>query len=224
MGGWRVWGFEGLLGAVLASKQASFAGSGLCSRVVAFIKEDSLSAPMICLRCKKRDAAIELPHAGALCNACFLETIEQRVRKDLSKNCPLTRGEKVCLLTNETKESAVSKWMMERLSSKLNLVVEQRPLATPGVVSGFTKVFSPFDADDVGSRFLEGIFKGEPQHPTLSLLQGVLDSEVKLFADLRKLPYQAMPEHPSTKALRELEGFYPGSIFGLVKTQKQLEK
>ena len=179
---------------------------------------------MTCLRCKKRDATVELPHAGALCNPCFLEMVEQRVRKDMSKHSPLKRGEKVCLLTNETKESAVSAWMMERISSKLNLQVEQRPLASPGVVSGFSKVFSPFDADDVGSRFLEGIFKGQPQHPTLSLLQGVLDSEVKLFADLRKLPYQETSEHPSTKALRELEGFYPGSIFGLVKTQKQLEK
>ena len=179
------------------------------------------SVRMDCLRCKKREAQNTLAHAGALCNFCFLETIEQRVRKDVSKN-PLSRGERVCILTNETKESAVAQWMIARIADKLPLAIEQRPLETMGDVQPFTKIFYPYDADDIGSRFLENIFKGTPQHPTLSLLQVVLDSEVKLFADLKGFSYKEQDVPPATKALRELEGIYPGSIFGLGKSKRLL--
>ncbi len=151
--------------------------------------------------------------------------MEKRVRKDARINHPLKRGEKVCLLTNETKESAVSSWFFERMTKTLNVTTEQRPLEQKGDLSVFNKVFYPFDADDIVGSFLEHIFsKGvNVSSQPLSLVGGLLDSEIKTFADLRQLSYKEVSETGVAQSLQSLEKLYPGSTFGLAKSKKQLE-
>jgi hypothetical protein len=146
------------------------------------------------------------------------------MRKDARVNNPLQRGERICLLTNDSKESAVAQWLFDRMNSTLHIETEQRPLTQAGDLTSFNKVFTPFDADDIVADFLDHIFSQRASTPQpLSLVSGLLDSEVKTFADLRKLPYKETPEHPLKSSFATLEKLYPGSTFGITKSKKQLE-
>jgi len=176
-----------------------------------------------CLRCEKREAKTDLKHLGALCQPCFLQTVEKRARKHLRTTSPIKRGEKICVIVDESKESKLAEYFLEHVFETIPCETEKRPLNDVGDLSPFDKVFYPLDADDQAGEFLLKVFKGTEGPKRLSILSNTLDSEIKLYMDLKAWTYKEHKTTEKAQIIKELEAMYPGSTFGLMKSKQQLE-
>ena len=161
---------------------------------------------------------------GHICQICFFEVVEHRIRKHLRMKAPLKKGQKVLLLTDSSKESVVAEYVLDSITAQMPVTeVVKAKLGDELNVIGFAHIFWPVDANDLAHGFLKGIFSGKQFEEKESVVGCLLDSEVKLYADLRELQYEERTEDVFTKKMEELEGYYPGSTFGLVKSKDQLE-
>lgn len=174
-----------------------------------------------CLRCEKREARTNLKHLGALCQPCFFQTVERRARKYLRVTSPIKKGEKICVLLDESKESKLAEYFLDHIFEGVPCEVEKKNLGEE--VSGFDKVFYPLDADDQAGEFLAKVFTGEKGPEKLTVLGNTLDSEVKLFMELKGWEYEEKETSEKAEMIKELEAMYPGSTFGLMKSKQQLE-
>ncbi|MFQ5620775.1 MAG: hypothetical protein ACE5FT_02955 [Candidatus Nanoarchaeia archaeon] len=175
-----------------------------------------------CQRCGKKPSAANLGHMGDICRGCFIVVIEHRVRKHLRQGSPLKKGQKILLLTDNSMKSVVAECILESITKPMPLTdVEKRHLGSD--ISGFDHVFYPISANDIANGFLKGIFSKESVDKKKSVVGCLLDSEIKVYADLKDLKYETSEKDDFAKKMEELEGYYPGSTFGLVKTKDKLQ-
>jgi len=167
---------------------------------------------MNCNKCKK-ESTIQLRHLPALCDNCFLFTIERRVRRDLRASNPLKKGEKIAILNNGSKESKITEYILKGIAK--DLPIELATINEPQ--EGFDKTFIPWNADDESNAFLEEVFENKPVQKGLKLLKSCSEEELQHMARILDLP-QTTNIKKYSKLISAFEKTYPGTVFSIVKS------
>ncbi len=183
---------------------------------------------MLCLKCQKKESNPET-HLSSLCNGCFLEQIEKRVRKELRKSNWIRKNDKVLLIINENKESFVTEYLFNSILKNFPINVEKEKTETiASKLDRYDRIVIPWNMDDEATLFLNEIFENESYDnvpdKVVKLLRNVSDKEVGLFAKLKGFPVEEPIKTNLERAMDKLEKKYPGSKFALIKAKKQLKE
>ena len=74
---------------------------------------------MKCIKCSGKAEISSLKHIGPACRSCFLKIIEKRVRKELRLNSQIKKNDKILIIDNGTKESAVGEFLLKSIIKDL---------------------------------------------------------------------------------------------------------
>lgn len=181
---------------------------------------------MNCIRCKKEIE--EIMGTEKTCQTCFLELIENRARKTLSKQ-KLQKDDKILILEDKTKEFAVTNYLFRKIMANVPLKIEVKQKELTDLEKAkkeYTAVVVPADMDDEAERLITTMVNnGKLENDdTIKLLQNVYDREVKLFADIKKFTYAEQEKSKVQKALNKIEEKYPNSEFAILQSIKAMQK
>ncbi len=183
---------------------------------------------MLCQKCRKKESNPET-HLSSLCNGCFLEQIEKRVRKELRENDWVKKNERILLVKDNSKEFFVTECLFNSILKEFPLNVETvETEILSDKLDKYDKILIPWDMDDEISIFLNEIFNneryGKAPDKIIKLLKNVSDKEVELFAKLKGFTFGQKNKTPLQEAMNLLEKKYPGSKFALLNAQKQIKE
>jgi len=188
---------------------------------------------MECIKCSQK-SSISMKHLGELCKTCFVEVIEKRVRKELRTKNPLKKNNKIVIINNASKESAVSEYLLKKIikglpvditikkSSKLNL-----PSKT---VQKYDKIIIPWSLEDEAAEFLELLFNKTPitkfSKKSIKLLKVLSEEEITMYTKIKKLKYNKQSKKKKSKVkiiLDTLEKKYHGYKFSLLNSTRNIK-
>ena len=184
--------------------------------------------PMKCIKCGKKPE-ISLSHIGKLCRPCFLGIIEKRVRKGLRIKKLIRKNDRILVVDNGSKESAVGGYLLKNIIKDLPVKITKIKTSkaiTPKTTKRYDKVIIPWSLDDEAEEFLEMLFnkkkKAKPGKKTIKLLKNVSEEEIELFAKIRKFRFRKAKKTKIKQMLDNLEQRYPGYKFSLLKSTEGL--
>lgn len=178
---------------------------------------------MKCLKCS-RTAEISYPN-GALCKSCFLEILTNRIKKELRKNNPFERGEKVLVFGKLTET------FLKKAIEGLPLVIKTDKKYETNVFDrkfSYDKVVIPWTADDEAELFYEEITKSKPNlknkgqnQKIIKLFKPILDEELFKAAKILKISFKPKKRN---KELERIQKKFTSAKFGLVKSAEEFRK
>ena len=177
---------------------------------------------MKCKSCQKEASVTQFKNMGPLCTGCFCELIEKRVRRELRINNPLKPQSKIAVIDNGSKESFVALLFLRNLAKDMPLTIE--PQKPPFDAKQWDIIVIPWDGDDDAEQTLRGIFDGRNiEMSGFKLLTCVSDAEVRIVAEANGWQGQDNSyQSEYGKFLAETEKKYPGTIFSLVRSAKEV--
>lgn len=181
---------------------------------------------MKCARCPREIEPL-MPHEG-LCQNCFLDAVEHRTKKAL-RDCTINKGDTILIIDDNSKESAVSKYLFKKLIDKLPvtiLIKKKEIIDLEQAQKEYHHIIIPWDMDDEAETFITNMVNNTPATPSslIKLLINVYDKEVKLYADIKKFAYTEKEKSKMQNALTTIEQKYPRSQFALLNSIKTLAK
>ncbi|MBI4141434.1 hypothetical protein HY484_00745 [Candidatus Woesearchaeota archaeon] len=181
---------------------------------------------MNCIRCNKEvEAVLE---QEKLCKQCFLENIENRVRKTL-KQFYLTKGNKIMILNDGTIEAVVTDYVFRKITAQIPLIIETKNKTDVNLETEqkkYTAIVVPWDLDDETSSFIDTMINNKQleQTKTIKLLQNIYDTEIRIYADLNNFTYTEHEKTKIHKALEAMEKGHPGIEIAMLNTIKKFKE
>ena len=173
---------------------------------------------MECVKCRKT-AEIELAHLpGPVCEQCFVELLEKRVRKHIRKNNFFQRNDKIYVKKDESYNFSVTLWLRKS-------ILKHMPKEFTGEKVSRCKVVVPWNMDLELQLILGDLF-GPRYHVEqgIRLLSIVSQEEVALFAEINKL--QGKEPDPINNdiaaMLTNIEGKHPDIKFAMLSAFKKI--
>ena len=181
---------------------------------------------MQCIRCSKETETVL--EQEKLCKQCFFENIEHRARKTL-KQFSLTKGNKILIIADGTKESIVSDYIFRKITAQIPLIIHTKKkdaLQLETEQKNYTAVVVPWDLDDETASFIDTMINNKEieKTKTIKLLQNIYDKEIKLYADLNNFTYAEQEKTKIHKALEALEKGHPGTELAMLNAIKNFEQ
>ncbi len=181
---------------------------------------------MKCIRCTK-EVEYEMPNQE-LCQTCFLELIESRAKKALSKQ-NLKKGDKILIIDDGSKEFLVGEYLFRKLMQKVPIVIEIKKkdaINLENAQKEYTAIILPQDMDDEAESLIDAMINNKTlqKNKIINVLQNVYDREVKIFADIKKFKYTEQEKSKIQNALNKIEQKYPQAQFAMVQNIKALKK
>jgi hypothetical protein len=199
---------------------------------------------MVCMKCKRGKEEVWLAHLpGGVCNRCFLDIIEKRVRKNSRTNEYFEKGDDIVFLDDGSANSAVSRYFLERFTehrspkirvemvdemddvwgTRRNRVVEALLKKYPS-----SKLVMPLNADNEAELFLgemAGSGHKRPSPRLIKLIKCLSQKEVELFARLKgfKYPKSSLNNSVIRGMLDRLEGNSPDIKFAILKSLEAID-
>lgn len=187
---------------------------------------------MECIKCNQK-SSISMKHLGDLCKPCFVKVVEKRVRKELRTKNPLKKNNKIVIINNNSKESAVSEYLLKKIikdlpvditlkkSTKLNL--------SSKTLKKYNKIIIPWSLEDEISEFIESLFNKTSitkfSKKSIKLLKVLSEEEIAMYAKIKKLEYNKQIKRKKSKVkimLDNLENRYPGYKFSLLNSTRNI--
>ncbi len=152
-----------------------------------------------------------------ICRKCFLKNIEKRVKKHLGRK--LFKKNSNILVIGDL-ENVLLKKVIKDLPVKITFKKK-----LPKEIKGFDWVIIGKTLDDVGEKFLTGLFKGKllvgkTKKKIFNLLEPLTLDEVTLYAKLNKIKFKIKKQVGLLEKLKE----YKELKYNLHKNIKELKK
>jgi hypothetical protein len=199
---------------------------------------------MACMKCKRGKEEVWLAHLpGKVCNRCFLDIIDKRVRKNSRINEYFEKDDDIVFLDDGSANSAVSRYFMERFTehrsprirvekveemddiwgTKRNKVIEALLKKYPS-----SKLVLPVNADNEAELFLGEMAGSGHRRATprlIKLIRCLSQREVELFAKLKgfKYPKSSLGVSAIRTMLDRLEEKSPDIKFALMKSLEAID-
>lgn len=179
---------------------------------------------MVCIKCGA--PSVVQYKTGSLCAACFVQSVEKRVRQGLWAQSWVKPGDRLVLVHDGSTEAFVTERLVRGILGSMPVQLEVRRGdigIVPVILSEFDRVVLPWDLDDeVRSRFSALLYgtraESLPEDSVVKVLLGVQDWEVREYALLVGLPVtepRALDRVDSF--LARMEERVPGTKFALLK-------
>ncbi|PIN80680.1 hypothetical protein COV11_03530 [Candidatus Woesearchaeota archaeon CG10_big_fil_rev_8_21_14_0_10_30_7] len=164
----------------------------------------------LCQKCKQEKELF----SKKLCSSCLLIVLEKRIKKSVKEQGGLKREEKIRLLINDSVESKVTEYFLEKIYSNLKLKINIEN-------DEYDKTILPFSSEKIIDAFLKTIFNNElfKQKKQIIFLESLTMEELKDVAEIKKLNGTIK----NYELLDKIEKDYPGSKHSLLKSIKILE-
>lgn len=180
---------------------------------------------MKCARCTK-EIEKNMPQDG-VCQNCFLELIEHRAKKALSKQ-NLKKGDKILIIDDGSKEFYAADFLFRKLMDKVPLTIDTKKKETVDVEKAqkeYTAIIVPQDMDDAAETLIIAMINNKQlkKDKTINVLENIYDREVKLFADIKKFKYTEQEQSDIKKALNKIETKHPNSEFAMLQSLKAMK-
>ncbi len=180
---------------------------------------------MKCYKCKKQ-AQVRYQN-GALCASCFLDILYKRAKKELRKECPFTKGEKVIVYGSLTRR------FLEQAIEDLPLEIHKdtRKFTKNVFNEKFTKydkIVIPWTANDEAELFYEEIIKKEANfrkighnNKFVKIFKTITDDELIQASKILNINFHPLPKNKEIALIRKK---YKMADFGLVKSSEEIKK
>ena len=166
---------------------------------------------MKCIKCKRNDTEVKLPHLNNLCKNCFSKVIEKRVRKYIRVNKLFSKNDNISV------EDPLSIFFIKKIIKDLPVKFVKKKIA---------KKFIKWTLDDEIAFFLDNIFNNKKIKFTrkLSILRQCTDEELELFAKFNKLSFVKNKKNEEVMYfINEMNIKYPETKFSLLKTADKIK-
>lgn len=199
---------------------------------------------MVCIKCKRDKEEVWLPHMpGKICNRCFLDLIEKRVRKESRTNEYFANGDDLIFLDDGSANSMVSRYFLDKFTehrspkirvekveemddvwgTRRNKVIEALLKKYPA-----SKLILPVNADNEAELFLSemaGTGHKRPSPRLVKLVRCLSQKEVELFAKLKGFKYSGRLAHSSEikTMIDRLEKESPDIKFALMRSLEEID-
>jgi len=180
---------------------------------------------MNCIRCGKEvETVLE---QEKLCKPCFLENIEHRTKKTV-KQFSLTKGNKILILDDASKEAVVSDYLFRKITTQIPLTIETKKKDSINLEKeqkSYTAIVVPWDLDDETASFIDTMINNKNIEPTktIKLLQNIYDREARIYADLNNFTYTEHEKTKVHKALETMEQGHPGIQISMLNAIKKFK-
>ncbi len=166
---------------------------------------------MRCYLCKKK-AQIKQQKNRNICNGCFLELIEKRIRKHTRINKLFSKGDRIKV------NDEMSRYFAESISRDIPIMI---------VDKGGNKETIKWTLDDEINRFLKKLMmdKKEKEVRGIKLLKVITDKEAEKFAELRGIEFKAnKKDKEAMEIVDNLTEKHPDVRFNLFKNVEMLNR
>jgi hypothetical protein len=166
----------------------------------------------------KKPADTDFTHLGPLCKDCFRDVIERRCRKAAKDAGWLNKGQKVHVFADATLQGKALDVLFKQVFKDLPLSHVPADQAEVFII-GKT-------ADDEAEDFLQQLFSGkvEEKPHALNLFSLLTTAELERYCELHGIVGEKRAPSALREQLNALDKRYPGTFFGLQKSQDSLRK
>ncbi len=174
---------------------------------------------MACTSCEGK-ASIQLSYVDReYCDDCFLEYIEQRVRKDIRLNKDIEPLDTVYVYDDDSKESYLSKFFLERVFED-NLTVK---ITEEREEPGDGKLVIPTNMErELSEKLRHFLQNSHKEDDDILLLDNVLEEEMVKLCDI--LGKEAEETEEVNMLIERMEEKYPDTKFSLKSAFEKLEE
>lgn len=192
---------------------------------------------MKCVKCSK-DATMD-SGANPLCNNCFVQVIQKRIRKEIRTNKLFSKADKILIIEDDSVNSAVSKYLIDTILDKLPCEIKtkkQKFEIGKSVNTKSDKIVVPWNMDMECVYFLENIFMNRTgkfignysigKKLNIKLLLNVCEKDIIKFAEIKELKFKKNPDKKTQIGffLDSLETDHPETKPSLLKSAQLLKK
>ncbi len=185
-----------------------------------------------CIKCKKSNVLVNLPHIKDVCDSCFAKIIEKRVRKYIRINKIFRKNDRILIIDNLS--FFLVKGIIKELPAKISLKnMDIRDLSKKAVKNKLkkdriNKVVILWTLDDEANLFLDNLFAKKNKRLNkkyIRLLVTITDKEAGLFAKINKIDFKENKKNNDIKKMLDtLEQKYPETKFSLLRSGEQMKE
>lgn len=185
----------------------------------------------LCLKCKKRPVCASVENIHKLCELCFFEVVEKRVRRFVRGKDFFKKNSKVLFVDDGSAESKVGEFLFNSIFKNfpLKLGVVQKSLSNISEedMASYDRIIVPWNIDMDAKEFLLSVFDdssvASSNSKLVKLLSPLSKDEIRLFAELKCLDFvDKNNSSESSKLLDSLEKKYPGTKSSIIKSKERL--
>ncbi|MBD3248903.1 hypothetical protein GF336_02550 [Candidatus Woesearchaeota archaeon] len=166
---------------------------------------------MECYLCRKK-AEIKQQKNRSICNGCFLELIEKRIRKNTRVNKLFSKGDKIKV------NDELSRYFVESISNDIPIKVVEK--------NGNKKTVK-WTLDDEINKFLKDLMMNNKEEDIngIKLLKVITDQEANKFSELKGIKFKANNKDAVVmKIVDDLSEKHPDMRFNLFKNVELLNR
>lgn len=184
------------------------------------------------IKCKKcnKQGTIYFKHLGNLCNNCFTNTIEKRIRKNIRINKIFKNKDKILVfddLSNDVLKGIIKDSPKELFLKKIKNIQQINKLQPYIKKNKINKIAISACLDDIVIKFLESFILNKKNKKTkfIDLFENLTSEELEKFSKIKRLNYLKIKKNKSIENfLNKIDHKYPGSKFNLLKMKKKLSE
>ncbi len=183
---------------------------------------------MKCQKCNK-SATVIFKHLGNLCDNCFIDVVEKRVKKELRNKWKFKKDQRILIIEDETKEGKVSSYLAKLVTKDLPLFIEiKKNIDLNKESDNYDVIFIPWSLDNEIQSFLGNIFGNkeielEKNNKIIKLLKNLSEEEIEMVAKVKNISFIKKEVSELKQFIENIEKKYPGSKFALLKSKDIIE-
>ncbi|MFH2021038.1 MAG: hypothetical protein ABIJ34_06485 [archaeon] len=188
---------------------------------------------MKCIKCN-REVKLALQNQK-VCNSCFCEIIEKRVRKELRLGKYIRKGDSVLIIDDGSAESRAAIYLLPLLLKDMPFkLLIKKSKYTLGQEFDKSKVIVPWNADKEGKYFLSCVFENKKLKflgnfrlkgkQYIKLFLPCISEEVRSYANIKKLKFSEVKADKEASFFDNLAKKYPEIKFGFLNASKSFQK
>lgn len=163
---------------------------------------------------------MQMPSLQPLCDNCFSEQIEHRIRKNARINKLFKKGDKLITI------GPLADYLTRRIIEGLPLTITSRK-TPPKTIPRGAKLVLPDTMDDIEYDFLTAFFAGKPieNDDAIRIMRVITDQEALRLAACASVRFQPKPkDNMITGFLHTLEEKHAETRFSLLKSIDDIKK
>jgi len=185
-----------------------------------------------CIKCRKINALVNLPHIKNVCSSCFTEIIEKRIRRYVRINKIFRKNDRILvsddlsffLVNSIIKDLPAHIFLKSMNIDDLSKSSVKRSIKKDKI----NKILIPWTIDDEANLFLNNLFSGRNKRLDkryIKLLITITDKEAGLFSKINDIDFKENKKNEEIKKMLDmLEQKYPETKFSLSRSIGQMEK
>lgn len=183
---------------------------------------------MKCQKCNK-ESTINFKHLGNLCDNCFINIIQKRVKKELRNKWNFKKDQRILIVENDTKEGKVNVYLAQLITNKLPALIDiKNNVDLDKELDNYDIIFIPWSLDNEVEEFLSEVFKNEIfiskyKSKVIKLLRGLSEEEIEMIAKIKNISFIEEEKSELEKFIENIEKKYPGSKFALLKSKEIID-